>query len=333
MKQFEDIVGHDNIKRYFNKAITQNKMAHSYIFEGPFGVGKKMLARAVAKVLLCENSKEAAACNTCNSCYKIDQGTHPDLIWIEKDTKVIKIDNIRKNFIEQMSIKPYEGNYKIVVIPEAEILTIEGQNAMLKIIEEPPSYGIIILVTENSQALLPTIRSRCVQISFYPLSSDILKEKIKISGIPEDKVEIYARFAQGSIGMFEQIAEDDQFWEQRKLSIDYLNRIEKADLVQLYEIVDELVDKKDDLIEILNFWLLWYRDVAILKSSKKIAEDDILYNMDSTKQLLDMASKLTYNKVNYILELIKQSILDIRRNIYALFVIENLLLKMKERKR
>lgn len=333
MNQFEDIIGHDNIKRYFNKAITENKIAHSYIFEGPFGVGKKMLAKAVAKVLLCENRKEAAACNTCDSCYKIDKGTHPDLIWIQKDTKVIKIDNIRENFIEQMSIKPYEGNYKIVVIPEAELITVEGQNAMLKVIEEPPSYGMIILVTENSQALLPTIRSRCVQISFYPLLTEKLKEKIKLSGIPEDKVEIYARFAQGSIGMFEKIAQDDQFWEQRQLSINYLDRIDKADLVQLYQIIDELVEKKDDLIEILNFWLLWYRDVAILKATDKMTGNDILYNIDSRKQLLYTAGKLTYNKVNYILELIKQSILDIRRNIYPLFVIENLLLKMKERKK
>lgn len=333
MNQFQDIIGHDNIKRYFNKAITENKIAHSYIFEGPFGVGKKMMAKAVAKVLLCENSKEAAACNTCDSCYKIDKGTHPDLIWIQRDTKVIKIDNIRENFIEQMSIKPYEGNYKIVVIPEAELITIEGQNAMLKVIEEPPSYGMIILVTENSQALLPTIRSRCVQISFYPLLTEQLKEKIKLSGTPQDKVEIYARFAQGSIGMLEKISQDDQFWEQRQLSIDYLNRIEKADVVQLYQIVDELVEKKEDLIDILNFWLLWYRDVAILKASEKTTENEILYNIDNTKQLLYTASKLTYNKINHILELIKQSILDIRRNIYPLFVIENLLLKMKERKR
>lgn len=333
MKQFEHITGHEDIKRYFSKAITKNKTAHSYIFEGPFGVGKKMMAKAVAKILLCENSEGDMACNSCDSCYKVDHDTHPDLIWIQKDTKVIKIDNIRENLMEPMSIKPYEGNYKIVVIPEADLITPEGQNAMLKVIEEPPAYGIVILITENSQALLPTIRSRCVQVSFYPLSDEKIKEQIKLRGIPEDQVNLYTNFSQGSIGMFEKIAQDEQFWEQRKSSIEYLKRIEQADLIKLYQVIDELAEKKEELEDILGFWLLWYRDMAILKSAGNIQERNILYNIDYKKELLYTAGKLTYNKINYILELIKQAILDIKRNIYPLFVIENLLLKMKERKR
>ena len=143
MELFQDIRGHEDIKKYFKKAIQADKISHSYIFEGPKGVGKKMMAMSLAKALLCQG--EDRPCGKCKACTLVEAGTHPDIIKVDKDTRTTKIDTIREQVVKNMDIKPNQGPYKIIIVTEADTVTIEGQNAMLKTIEEPPSYGMIIL--------------------------------------------------------------------------------------------------------------------------------------------------------------------------------------------
>ena len=141
MNAFNKVIGHENIKEYFKRAIQSKKVAHSYIFEGPEGVGKKMIAIEFAKMLLCEDEKGDKPCNQCKACHMIDAHTHPDIIVAERDTKVTKIDTIREKVVKEMGIKPYQGKNKVIIVAEADTVTVEGQNAMLKTIEEPPGYG------------------------------------------------------------------------------------------------------------------------------------------------------------------------------------------------
>ena len=327
MELFQEIRGHEDIKKYFRKAIQTDKIAHSYIFEGPRGVGKKKMAMALAKILLCQGTEKP--CGHCRACTLIDAGNHPDIIQVEKDTKTTKIDTIREQVVKNMDIKPYQGPYKIVIVTEADTVTIEGQNAMLKTIEEPPQYGLVILITENLAKLLPTIKSRCIQLRFNPLTQIQMMDYLKTYPINDVQREIYAQFSEGSIGIAKQLIEDEAFLEQRKESVNYLLELEKADLMQVYTLQKHICEEKELIGALLAFWLLWYRDLAVLKATGKGS----LYYLDYKMQLLDMSSKLTYNTIDRHIKLIQNAIMQINQNIYPTFVIENLLLKLKERKK
>ncbi|MGL6173035.1 MAG: DNA polymerase III subunit delta' [Cellulosilyticaceae bacterium] len=327
MEAFEQIIGHEMIKQYFKKSMMADKVSHSYIFEGPYGVGKRMMAKELAKTLLCES--EQRPCGTCKNCKMVEAGTHPDISSVTKDTKVTKIDTVRDQVIKFMDIKPYVGKYKIVIVEEADTLNIEGQNAMLKTIEEPPSYGIVILVTKNLASLLPTIKSRCIHIRFSPLAGDHIRHYLSQHHIAQHEIEIYTQFCQGSIGKAQQLIEDEDFFALRKESISYLTQLEKANLMEMYQIVKAICDQKEHIVEILEFWELWYRDIAIAKN----VNTDNFYYLDYKSQLLDIAHKLTYNKISSNIEQIRQARQALGQNVNTTLIIENLLLKLKERKK
>jgi len=329
MKAFQNIIGNKDAKTYFIKTIQSNKLSHSYIFEGAYGIGKNTFARELAKLILCEETQEDKPCQKCKSCHMIDSATHPDVIIIEKDTKVTKIENIRNNIVKEMDIKPYQSNHKIVIVKAADTITIEGQNAMLKTIEEPPSYGIILLLCENTTRLLPTIKSRCITVRFNPLNKQEMMQYLESKNIQTEQSILLAKLSEGSIGRIRDILQDDNFFELRKKSITYLEQLDTADLIELYDLVKDLIEQKDDIEKIFEFWLLWYLDVALLKTT----QTSDLYYRDYQKQLLDIAQKLTYNKLSQNIESIKIALLDIKQNINYTFVIENLLLRLKERKK
>lgn len=329
MKAFEKIIGNEDAKNYFKKAVEEKQLSHSYIFEGAYGVGKNTFALELAKFILCEEKEGDKPCNECKSCSMINASTHPDVIHIEKDTKITKVETIRENIVREMDIKPYQSDYKIIIVKAAGSMSIQGQNAMLKTIEEPPSYGIIILVCENLASLLPTIKSRCIVVRFNPIDKEQMRRYLQSKGINGIQQEVFEQISNGSIGVINDILQDETYLEIRKQSINYLSRLEKAQIMEIYEIVKEITDDKENIERLLEFWLLWYRDIAVVKATNS----SNLYYKDYQQQLLDMSSKLTYNKVSQNIEFIKKAILDIRQNIYSTFVIENLLLKLKERKK
>ena len=328
MEVFSKIIGNEDAKLYFKKAVKDKQLSHSYIFEGPYGVGKKTFALELAKYILCENQEESP-CNECKTCHMIDSQTHPDVIHIEKDTKVTKVENIRENIVREMEIKPYQAEYKIIIVKAADSINVQGQNAMLKTIEEPPSYGIVILICENLASLLPTIKSRCIVVRFNPINKVQMKAYLQDKGIVGIEQDVYEKLSDGSIGVIEDILHDESYMEIRKQSVKYLERLDRAQIMEVYDIVKEITDQKDNIDAILQFWLCWYRDIAVVKA----AGNQDLYYKDYQQQLLDMAYKLTYNKVSQNIESIKRAMLDIKQNIYSTFVIENLLLQLKERKK
>ncbi|OON97509.1 MAG: hypothetical protein ATN36_03155 [Epulopiscium sp. Nele67-Bin005] len=322
---FKSIIGHEQIKSYFEKAIVHNNVAQSYIFEGKSGIGKKSMAKELAKTLLCPESN--FACNNCNSCYQIDANTHPDWIVIEKDTQFTKIETVRQKVVNEMNIKPYQSKYKIIMISEAETLTPEGQNALLKTIEEPPSYGIVILVTENRDKLLPTIKSRCTMLRFNPLIESQINKYLQTQQTGIFNKEVYVKFCDGSIGMLQKMLDDETFIEHRKQSIAYLKRIETADMIGVYSLVNEIVEEKEKIMDMLNFWFLFYRDVAFVKSM----ETSDLYFLDYKKYIKEQAANVSFYRIGANLDAIQEAKNKLNKNVYGLFVMENLLLSLKNR--
>ena len=159
-------------------------------------MGRKTLAKAFAMTLLCEKS-DKEPCMECHSCKQILSGNHPDVIWVTHEKpNSIGVDDIREQLNDTIQIKPYSSAYKIYLVDEAEKMTVQAQNALLKTIEEPPSYAVIILMTTNEEAFLPTILSRCIKLKLRPLKDQTVSSYLMESmGIGESQADIYAAFA------------------------------------------------------------------------------------------------------------------------------------------
>ena len=177
MFSFSEIVGHEQIKEHMQAAIRDKKPFHAYLFQGEEGVGKEALARTFAAGLQCQSESADKPCKECVSCRQMESGNQPDVIWVTREKASLGVDEIREQLCNTMDIKPFSSPYKIYLVPEAEKMTEAAQNALLKTIEEPPEYGIVILMTSNISALLPTIQSRCLTMEFRPLRCRIIRRE------------------------------------------------------------------------------------------------------------------------------------------------------------
>ena len=200
MLGFNDILGHEQIKEHFRNAAQTGKVSHAYILSGEAGMGRKSLANAFALSLLCEKGMEEP-CMQCHACKQVLSGNHPDLIYVTHEKPAsIGVDDIREQINDTIQVRPYSSYYKIYIMDEAEKMTVQAQNALLKTIEEPPAYAVILLLTTNQDAFLPTILSRCVQLKLKPLKDSVVKEYlIQSLGENESEADIYAAFARGNL--------------------------------------------------------------------------------------------------------------------------------------
>ena len=201
MMGFNNIIGHDEIIGHLKNAIDAGKISHSYIFTGEPGSGKKLLAGTFAATLQCE-AGGTEPCQKCDSCKKAMGKNHPDIIMVTHEKPgTITIDEIRDQVIHDVDIRPYYSPYKIYIIADADLMTPQAQNALLKTIEEPPEYAVIMLLTNNIGGLLPTIQSRCVRLDLKVVDDGLVKKYLmEHLHVPDYQAEIDASFAQGSIG-------------------------------------------------------------------------------------------------------------------------------------
>ena len=197
MFSFSEIVGHEQIKEHMQAAIRDKKPFHAYLFQGEEGVGKEALARTFAAGLQSQSESADKPCKECVSCRQMESGNQPDVIWVTREKASLGVDEIREQLCNTMDIKPFSSPYKIYLVPEAEKMTEAAQNALLKTIEEPPEYGIVILMTSNISALLPTIQSRCLTMEFRPLSTAVVESYVKAHcQVPDYQARASAPFAQ-----------------------------------------------------------------------------------------------------------------------------------------
>ncbi len=201
MGSFKDVVGHKDIIKYIGNAVKMDQVSHAYILNGERGAGKKMLAHLFATTLLCENGGPDP-CNTCHACRQAESGNHPDIIRVTHEKpNSISVDDIREQVNNTVMIKPYQGPYKVYIIDHAELLTPQAQNALLKTIEEPPQYVVIMLLTENADLLLPTITSRCVMLKLRYIRDTLIKKYLmETMKVPDYKADLCTAFAQGNMG-------------------------------------------------------------------------------------------------------------------------------------
>ena len=328
MSGFQDIPGQEHIKDHFQKAISNKKISHAYILSGESGMGHKLLAEAFALTLLCESGR-TVPCLTCHSCKQVLSGNHPDLIYvIHEKPASIGVDDIRKQINDTIMIRPYSSEYKIYIVDEAEKMTIQAQNALLKTIEEPPSYVIIILLTTNQNTFLPTILSRCIQLKLKPLKDSIIRDYLinKLS-VPETKADIYAAFARGNMGRAVKIAQSEEFKHMYEELIHVLRNIRDMDISMLLGFIKKMKEDNLDLIECLDFMQIWYRDALMFKVTK---DANLLIFKDEYSAINEMSQKTGYDGFENILQAIEKARIRLEANVNMELAMELMFLVMKE---
>ena len=267
---FENILGNETNKKKLEKSIEQNRISHSYIFSGIDGIGKKLIAGELAKKVLClEPDKKVCKCK---SCIEYDSNNNPDFFMIIPEDGKIKIEKIRE-IQRKIAEKPIVSNKKVYIIDDAQVMTTEAQNCLLKTLEEPPEYAVLILITSNENNLLSTIKSRCTRIYFDPINEENIKKYIK-DNLNIEISEKIIKLSQGSIGRIIKLSEKQEVYEKlEKIFYDMKNK----DLVDIIQISDEIYKSKEEInyvLEYMNFLALELskQDLRYLKSIKIIEE-------------------------------------------------------------
>lgn len=328
MGGFKDVVGHKDIIQYMKSAIDQKKLSHAYIVNGQRGSGKKLLSRLFAMTLQCESGQNEP-CGTCRSCVQTKNGNQPDIITISHEKpNSISVDEIRQQINGDILIKPYSSPYKIYIIPEADLMTVQAQNALLKTLEEPPEYAIIFLLTENADTLLATIRSRCVVLKLRNIKDKLVKKYLMEElQVPDYQAELCAAFAQGNIGRATMLAKSEHFNEIKEDAIQLMKYIDQMELQEIVSAIKQINKYKLEVTDYLDILTIWYRDVLLYKATKDVAG---LVFSDQLKFIKEKASKSSYEGIEKILSSIETAKQRIKANVNFDLLMELLLLTIKE---
>lgn len=324
--QFSSVVGQDDSKQTLINSINLKNVSHCYVFEGPKDMGKLNLALIFAQSLFCTDFN-GEPCESCNNCKKVNSMNHPDLHILDLVQKSIKREDVDE-LIENIFKKAYEGYRKVYIINNADLMTVQAANTFLKTLEEPPKDTVIILLTTNINLLLPTIVSRSQVIKFKKISIKEIKAfLIKDYGTDEQKASVISYYSNGILNKAVNIIKNkDDILQRREETINIFNKIIKSDEEVIFNLESYFEEKKDNIDEILEVFMLWIRDITFVKNNIK----NLIINSDYM-DLLNEHSKM-FNKVsgdvliNYL-----QGVSDnIKSNVNYKLIIDKMLLRIQE---
>ena len=290
---FENIKGQEFAKKYMINSINKGKINHAYMFEGIEGIGKETFAYDLAKILLETPHLENA----------------PDCIRVKPEGNSIKRAQIT-NLQSDIVIKPHK-KYKIYIIDKAEKMTLEAQNALLKTLEEPPEYAIIILVTNNKEGLLPTIRSRCEIVKFTPIPFIEIKNYLINQGIEPNRANLLSSFSRGSMKKALELASSNEFYEMKENVQKYIETILSKNMVEILDIPTQIEQYKGEIINVLDMMINYFRDIMICKEH---VNKSMIINADKLVFIQNMSSKITYSQVSKIIDIIEDTKIKIKGN-------------------
>lgn len=281
---FNNILGNEGLKQELINAVKLNKTSHSYLFIGTEGIGKKLIAKEFAKMLLCLDDNKY--CNKCKSCIEFNSENNPDFSIIEPDGNSIKIEQIRE-LQRKVTEKPIIANKKVYIINDSDKMTIEAQNCLLKTLEEPPEFVTIILIGANENSFLSTIKSRCMILHFENIDKNIIKNYLKENFQVEINSKIMLEAFQGSIGKALEIKEKQEQYEKIEDIIYNLEKKDKIDILNMSEIIYKSKDEKFDILDYMNIVLInlaknyskYAKCIQIVEDTKKRLQSNANYDM------------------------------------------------------
>ena len=329
MVGFNNIIGHEEIIKHLKNSIKTGKISHSYIFTGEPGSGKKLLAGTFAMTLQCEEDG-TEPCQKCDSCKKAIGKNHPDIVIVNHEKPgTISIDEIRDQVINDVAIKPYCSPYKIYIIADAQMMTVQAQNALLITSEEPPEYAVFMLLSYNADGLLPTIQSRCVRLDLKVVDDSLVKSYLmERLHIPDYQAEIDTSFAQGSIGRAKAAATSEEFSNMTQNALKILKYANNMEVYELTDAIKDLSAEKHNINEYLDIFQFWFRDVLMFKATKEI--DNLVFKQE-INYIKEQASERSYENLEKILEALEKTKVRLHANVNFELALELLFLTIREK--
>ncbi len=330
MAGFQDIIGQEQIKEHLQNALSMKKISHAYIINGERASGKEFIARIFAMAVQCEHpGEDGEPCGECHSCKQALSGNQPDIIKLQHEKpNTISVDDIRKQINGDMLIKPYSSPYKIYIINEAEKMNTQAQNALLKTLEEPPEYGIILLLTTNLNALLPTILSRCVVLNMKPVSDELMQkylmEQIRV---PDYKASICVAFARGNVGKAKELAISEEFDNIKSEAISFLKYVQDMELHEMIAAIKKIADYKMDPTDYLDIIAIWYRDVLLFKAT---SDANTLIFREEIQEIRRVAKRSSYEGIELVMKSLEKAKSRLNANVNFELTMELLMLDIKE---
>ena len=291
---FANILGNEKIKESLQNSVKAERISHSYLFIGTDGIGKKMIASEFAKMILCLD-KNNKYCNNCKSCIEFDTNNNPDFKIIKPDGNSIKIEQIRE-IQDKIAEKPIISNKKAYIIDDADKMTQEAQNCLLKTLEEPPEYATIILIGSNETAFLSTIKSRCIILHFEKIKDEEIAKFIREKYQIEIDNQNLLKAAQGSIGKAIQLKEDEEIYSKIDEIISNLENADNIDILKMAEIIYKSKDKINDILEYMNIIFIdiakksnkYANCINIVEDAKKRLQSNVNFDMCIDNMLLNL---------------------------------------------
>lgn len=328
MANFRDIVGQQQIKEYLQNAQAGKMVSHAYILNGEKSSGKEFIANIFAMALQCEKGG-SEPCHECRSCKQALNANQPDIIKVfHEKPGTISVDDIRSQINNDVGIKPYSSPYKVYIVNEAEKMTPQAQNALLKTLEEPPEYAVILLLTASVNALLPTILSRCVVLNMKPVADSLVKKFLMEElQIPDYKADVCVAFARGNIGKAKYLASSEEFENVKSEAVSLMKYIKDMELYEMVAAIKKISDYKLDINDYLDIMAIWYRDVLLFKATKDV---NSLIFREEIQAIRKAAGRSSYEGIESVIKALEKAKNRLNANVNFDLTMELLLLEMKE---
>ncbi len=327
---FDTIIGQEHIREHLKTSLVSGKISQAYLITGEGMQGKEYIARIFANALVCENPKGGFdPCGTCRSCIQAVSANHPDIITVSHDKpNTVSVDDVRQQIVNDAQIRPYQSSRKIYIMNEAEKMTPQAQNALLKTLEEPPEYVVIILLTTSKSAMLPTVLSRCVQLDMRPVEDSVVKQYLMNEiKVPDYRADVCVAFARGNIGKARSLAISEDFEQIKEETVRVLKYIRKMDTSDMIKTLQSLEEYKLGINDFLDLMMIWYRDVLLYKATM---DDGAIVFKDDKSGIIDEAGQSTYEGIETIIKTIDKTRQRLKANVNFELAMELMLLTIKE---
>jgi DNA polymerase-3 subunit delta' len=327
---FDQILGQESAVAILRNALLNGRLAHAYLFLGPEGVGKRLTALTLAKAMNCKSPpRPGDACDRCPSCAKVNSSNHADVIFLEPEGDVLKIDQVR-DMRKRLRFRPLEGGRRACIINSADCLNEAASNAMLKTLEEPPDETHLFLITSRPHKLLPTILSRCQWVKFKPLSSAHIVQVLRTAhSLEEEQARFYSSLAEGSVGQALALSNRVDF-QKRTAWLQAFSDIPEKKAEEIFETCERVSKEEEGINDLLELWKLWIRDLMVFKIQGK-GPGGKLINHDLGAEVAAAAGKYSFDRLDWLFGLISSVQKSIAFNANRQLALETLMLEMKRK--
>ena len=325
-KTFDEVVGQKHITETLKNQISTGRTSHAYLFIGTRGTGKTTCAKIFAKAVNCLHPHNGDPCGECEICKGIDNGSILDVVEMDAASNN-GVDDIR-DLRDETAYTPSACHYKVYIIDEVHMLSTAAFNALLKTLEEPPEYAVIMLLTSNVNSLLPTILSRCVVLNMKPVADELVRNYLMHQlQVPDYKAEVCVAFARGNIGKAKSLASSEDFDNIKNEALSLLKYIQDMDLSEITAAIKKITEYKLQINDYLDLIAIWYRDVLLFKATSDVNH---LVFREEISAIRRVAQRSSYEGIEEVIEALDKAKRRLDANVNFDLTMELLMLEIKE---